>query len=116
MFFIHFPNRDDGQIVGALLVIPNVKPVDYGRYWCRIGDGDAHIIETSAWLFGTPVHAQNNSLVPAIILALGAVTLVILLMLIVKYSSSYMAIYHRRDKKLCHTMNSNNSIRIREVI
>lgn len=108
--------REDGQIVGALLIIPNVKPENYGRYLCRIGDGAAHSLEMTAWLFGTPVHAQNNSLVPAIILALGAVALVILLMLVIKYTSLYVTVYHRRDKKLCHTMNSSDSIRIREVI
>lgn len=71
----------------------------------------------SAWLIGaTPINAQDNSLMPALVLALSAVTLVILLMLAIKYVSVYVTSHHRRDKKLCHSMNSSESIRIREVI
>lgn len=115
-FFQFFFHRDKNQTVGALLIIPNVKPENYGRYLCRVGDGAAHSLELGAWLYGEPVHAQNSTVLPAIILALGAVALVILLMLVIKYTSLYVTVYHRRDKKLCHTMNSSDSIRIREVI
>lgn len=110
-------NREENQIVGALLTIPAVKTHNYGRYLCRIENGNAaHRLEMSAWLFGTPIICKDNSLVPAIMLALGAVTLVILLMLLIKYISVYVTIYHRRDKKLCHSLDSSESIRIREVI
>lgn len=84
---------------------------------CRIEIGNAaHRLEMSAWLFGTPVHAQQDSLMPALTLALGAVILVILLMFIIKFISSYVLMYHRRDKKLCQITDSSESIRIREVI
>lgn len=84
---------------------------------CRIEIGNAaHRLEMSAWLFGTPVHAQQDSLMPALSLALGAVILVILLMFIIKFISSYVLVYHRRDKKLCQMTDSSESIRIREVI
>lgn len=110
-------NREDDQIVGALLRIPKVDKHHYGHYMCRIEIGNAaHRLEMSAWLFGTPVHAQQDSLMPALTLALGAVTLVILLMFIIKFISSYVLMYHRRDKKLCQITNSSESIRIREVI
>lgn len=109
--------REDDQIVGALLKIQNVKLHNYGRYLCRIENGNAaHRLEMSAWLFGTPIHARDDSLMPALALALGAVTLVILLMFAIKYISIYVTSYHRRDKKLCLSLNSSESIRIREVI
>lgn len=83
---------------------------------CRIESGNAaHRLEMFAWLFGTPVHARDDSLMPALMLALGAVTLIICLMLAIKYISVYVNSYQRRDKKLCHSMNS-ETIRIREVI
>lgn len=53
---------------------------------------------------------------PALVLALSAVILVIFLMFAIKYIFMYVTIYHRRDKKLCHSMNSSETIRIREVI
>lgn len=110
-------NREDDQIVGALLKIPLVKLHNYGRYLCRIESGNAaHRLEMSAWLFGTPIQARDDSLMPAIMLALGAVTLIIILMLAIKYTSVYVTMYHRRDKKLCHSLDSSESIRIREVI
>lgn len=110
-------NREDDQIVGALLTIPYVKLHNYGRYLCRIESGNAaHRLEMSAWLFGTPIHARDDSLMPAIMLALGAVTVIIFLMLAIKYISVYVTMYHRRDKKLCNSMESAESIRIREVI
>lgn len=103
--------------MGALLKIPTVKLHNYGRYLCRIENGNAaHRLELSAWLFGTPVHARDDSLMPAVMLALSAVILVIFLMLAIKYIFMYVTIYHRRDKKLCHSMNSSETIRIREVI
>lgn len=103
--------------MGALLKIPSVKLHNYGRYLCRIENGNAaHRLELSAWLFGTPVHARDESLMPALILALGAVIIVIFLMFAIKYIFMYVTIYHRRDKKLCHSMNSSETIRIREVI
>lgn len=103
--------------MGALLTISAVKLHNYGRYLCRIENGNAaHRLEMSAWLFGTPIHARNDSLMPAIMLALGTVTLIIILMLAIKYTLVYVKIYHRRDKKLCHSMNSSESIRIREVV
>lgn len=109
-------NREDDQIVGALLRIPKVDKHHYGRYMCRIEIGNAaHRLEMSAWLFGTPVHAQQDSLMPALS-ALGAVIFVILLMFIIKFISSYVLMYHRRDKKLCQITSSSESIRIREVI
>ncbi|XP_055301958.1 fibroblast growth factor receptor 3-like isoform X2 [Sitodiplosis mosellana] len=109
--------REDDQIVGALLIVPAVELHNYGRYLCRIENGNAaHRLEMSAWLFGTPVHARNDSLFPALVLAISAVTLVILLMFAIKYISVYATSYHRRDKKLCHSMNSSESIRIREVV
>lgn len=84
---------------------------------CRIEIGNAaHRLEMFAWLFGTPVHAQQDSLMPALSLALGAVIFVILLMFFIKFISSYVLMYHRRDKKLCQMTDSSESIRIREVI
>lgn len=109
--------RDMNETIGALLIIPNVRPESYGRYVCRVGDGTAHSLEMKTWLYSSPVHAQEDSFVPAIVLALGAVAIVILLMLAIKYSSLFVNIHDRRDKKLCHTMNSSDvPIRIREVI
>lgn len=95
-----------------------MKLHNYGRYLCRVEIGNAaHRLEMSAWLFGTPMHAQKDSLVPALLLALGAVTLVILFMFAIKYISFYHTLRQRRDKKLCQTMmSSSESIRIREVI
>lgn len=99
------------------MTIPTVKVHNYGRYLCRIENGNAaHRLEMSAWLFGTPIHARDDSLMPALVLALSAVTLIILLMFAIKYISVYVTSYHRRDKKLCHSTNSSESIRIREVI
>lgn len=112
-----FSNREDDQIVGALLIIPAVELHNYGRYLCRIENGNAaHRLEMAAWLFGTPIHARDDSLFPALVLAIGAVTLVILLMFAIKYISVYATSYHRRDKKLCQSMNTSESIRIREVV
>lgn len=100
-----------------MLIIPTVQLHNYGRYLCRIEIGNAqHRLEMTAWLFGTPVHASEDSLMPALMLALGAVILVILLMFFIKYISLYITMHHRRDKKLCQMMNSSESIRIREVI
>lgn len=110
-------NREDDQIVGALLTIPKVGLHNYGRYICRIEIGNAaHRLELSAWLFGTPVHARNDTIMPAVLLALGAVSLVIFIMFAVKYILMYMTIHQRRNKKLCQMMNSSETIRIREVI
>lgn len=89
---------------------------NYGRYICRIEIGNAaHRLELSAWLFGTPVHARNDTIMPAVLLALGAVSLVIFIMFAVKYILMYMTMHQRRNKKLCQ-MNSSETIRIREVI
>ena len=115
--YFFLPNSEDDQIVGALLKIPAVKLHNYGRYLCRIENGNAaHRLELNAWLFGTPVHARDDSLMPALVLALSAVILVIFLMFAIKYIFMYVTIYHRRDKKLCHSINSSETIRIREVI
>lgn len=96
--------------------IPLVQLHNYGRYLCRIEIGNAaHRLEMTAWLFGTPIHARNDSLMPALVLATGAVFSVILLMFIIKFITPYVRVHHRRDKKLCQ-MNSSESIRIREVI
>lgn len=103
--------------MGALLIIPNVELHNYGRYLCRIENGNAaHRLEMSAWLFGTPIPAHDNSLMHALVLAFTAVAFVIILMLAIKYVSAYISSNHGRNKKLCHSLNSSESIRIREVV
>lgn len=99
------------------MVIPAVELHNYGRYLCRIENGNAaHRLEMFAMLIGSPIPARDDSLFPAVVLAISAVLLVILLMFTIKYISVYATSYHRRDKKLCHSMNSSESIRIREVV
>lgn len=104
--------------MGAILVIKEVKPHNYGRYLCRIEIGNAaHRLEMSAWIFGTPIHAQENDLGPALALglAIGAVILIFLLIFVVRYVAIFIADRQRREKKLCQ-MTANETMRIREVI
>lgn len=108
--------REDDQIVGALLIIPELKLHNYGRYICRTEIGNsAHRLEMSVWLFGSPMHAPENPVMPALVLALGAVVLIILLMFFIKYLSVCIAIRQRRDKKLFE-MHATETVRIREVL
>lgn len=108
--------REDGQIVGAILNIRDVKPHNYGRYVCRIEIGNAaHRIEMPAWIFGTPIHADENEFLPALALAIGAVILIFLLVFVIRYLAIYITIRQQREKKLCQ-MNATESMRIREVI
>lgn len=63
-----------------------MKQDNYGRYVCRVEIGNAdHLLEMSAWIFGTPISAENDSVLTPLILALMAAILVICLLFSIKY-------------------------------
>lgn len=83
---------------------------------CRVEIGNAaHRIEMPAWIFGTPIHAEENEFTTALYFAIGAVILIFLLVFVIRYLALYIAIRQRREKKLCQ-LNAAESMRIKEVI
>lgn len=107
--------RENDQIFGALLIIKKTDVHHYGRYLCRIEIGNVdHRLEMSAWLLGSTVNAESDSITPAM-LALGAAIFIILLLFLVKYLSTLISIRHRCDKKL-FPMKHKEIVQIREVI
>lgn len=54
----------------------------------------------SAWIFGTPIGAADNGLIAAILLALGAVLLVIFILCLIRFAARFMRVQQSRQKKL----------------
>lgn len=96
-----FYSREDDQIVGALLTIPEIKSHNYGRYVCRIEIGNAaHRLDMSAWLSGTPIEAAHHSPIPAIMFALGAVILVLITLFLIQFVARAVIMQQKRQRKL----------------
>lgn len=70
----------------------------------------------SAYLHGTPIPANTDYILPAILLALGLVATIVLMIVGIRYIWSYISLVQRRNKKLNEMMDSNESIRIHEVV
>lgn len=79
-----------------------MKPHNYGRYVCRIEIGNAdHRLEMSAWLFGTPVSADGDSVLMPLLLALMAAILTIAVMLVAKYFFVWYTAIQKRELTQC---------------
>lgn len=111
-------NSEDGLNIGSLFKIPSVRLDHYRKYTCRIEIGNsAHRLEMSAVLRSRPVPIDNTHFIlPAILLALGAMATLILVVVGIKYIASYVSLVQRRNKKLNEMMDSTETMHIRDVV
>lgn len=95
-----------------------MQPDHYRRYTCRVEIGNsAHRLEMSAHIRSTPVPGNKYpTILPAVLLAIGALATVILSIAGIKYMVSYVSLVQRRKRKLNEMMDSTESIHIREVV
>ncbi|KAJ6635286.1 Fibroblast growth factor receptor 3, partial [Pseudolycoriella hygida] len=93
--------REDDQVIGAYLIIPNVETHNYGRYLCRIEIGNsAHRLDMYAWILGDPTRQEEDPMVLSLYLALTLASGIMFAVLIIKF------LYDRQmmKKKQCEGM------------
>lgn len=108
--------REDDQIVGAYLLIPHVKPHNYGRYLCRIEIGNsAHRLDMFAWIFGAPTVAENDSMLPPLLLATIAAVLTVGVLILGKYGLAWCTKRQKRELNQCRAHDTESAPALRVI-
>lgn len=100
--------REDEQIIGSYLTIPQVTMNHYGRYLCRVemGNSKTHRLEMSAELINAlPIEADRNSIFlnPYFLASCAALVTILLFFLIFRshqWWAKYLINFHANEMEI----------------
>jgi hypothetical protein len=100
--------REEEQIIGSYLTIPQVTMNHYGRYLCRVemGNSQTHRLEMSAELINAlPIEAGRNSIFlnPYFLASCAALVTVLLFFLIFRshqWWTQYLITFHANEMEI----------------